>query len=186
MNARSLSRRALFAALVASPLPAFAQNVASQPGSVNRNTDPMTLLTGPRLLSPPTRPLDSSRISSEIVQRGAAANDREEYPRRLQQQVEDAKARADAARAAMSPTRREPFQPPGSSLRLAPGQNDAIFSAPTTMPTPESLRFASPPAWTLGWPAAVPAKSSANPAATPLTPAAPVTPATPVTPAKPE
>ncbi len=53
MKSPAMKVPALAALLLAlAPLAAFAQNIASQPGSMNRNLDRLTLLPGPYLLSP--------------------------------------------------------------------------------------------------------------------------------------
>lgn len=170
MNARSLPPCAVLAALVPC-VPAAAQNVVSQPGTVNRSTESFTLLTGPRLLSPPTRPLESSSISSEVVRPGAPAPEREGAAFRFRPSVPDAPA--STTRPAQEEMGRWVFQPGGPRVRLAPDNTEPKFSAPTKRPAPESLRFDSP--GRLSPPSrATPAETSRGP-----TPAASVTPTKP-------
>jgi hypothetical protein len=63
----TLGKLLLAGSFCVTPLVSFAQNIVSQPSVVNRGVEKFTLLTGPHLLSPPTRPLNSSSISSEQV-----------------------------------------------------------------------------------------------------------------------
>lgn len=108
--ARNVPVAAALACLVC-PSVGQAQNIASQPGSVNRGVERLTLLTGPHLLSPATRPLPVSTISSERIAPGAPATPqgqtapRFEFQQRIQslddrlnqgQAERDAKRRKDA------------------------------------------------------------------------------------------
>lgn len=73
MKMKTLLGKTLKAAAVTGvtlPLVVIAQNSAAQFGSAARGTERWTLLTGPNLLSPSTRPLNSPTIVSERVASG--------------------------------------------------------------------------------------------------------------------
>lgn len=100
--------------------------LAADRGSAGKD---FTLLTGPYLLSPPTRPLNASSISSEVVKPGQPPTTVEQ----LHQKNRDAEKRVQELRAELAELRER--------NKKAYETVNGVFRAPATPANTESIRF---------------------------------------------